>query len=41
MATLATTASNATTVDTFKPAFSALGATCKSCHDVYRKKKTA
>ena len=24
----------------YKPAFSALGATCKSCHDLYRKKKT-
>jgi cytochrome c556 len=39
--TLATTASNATTVDAYKPAFSAVGATCKSCHDVYRKKKPA
>ncbi len=37
--TLATTASNATTVEAYKPAFTAVGATCKSCHDVYRKKK--
>ena len=39
LATLATTASNATTVEAYKPAFTAVGATCKSCHDVYRKKK--
>jgi cytochrome c556 len=39
--TLATTASNATTVEAYKPAFAAVGATCKSCHDVYRKKKPA
>jgi cytochrome c556 len=37
--TLATTAGNATTVEAYKPAFAAVGATCKSCHDVYRKKK--
>lgn len=37
--TLATTAANATTLDAYKPAFTAVGATCKSCHDVYRKKK--
>jgi cytochrome c556 len=36
---LATTAGNATDAATYKPAFSAVGATCKSCHDVYRKKK--
>jgi cytochrome c556 len=41
MATLATAAGKATSADTFKPAFAAVGATCKSCHDVYRKKKTA
>jgi cytochrome c556 len=40
MATLASAAGKTTSTDTFKPAFSALGATCKSCHDVYRKKKT-
>ncbi len=41
MATLATAAGKTTTADAFKPAFAAVGATCKSCHDVYRKKKTA
>lgn len=41
MATLATAAGKTTTADAFKPAFGAVGATCKSCHDVYRKKKTA
>jgi len=41
MSTLAAMAGKTTSTDTFKPAFSALGATCKSCHDVYRKKKTA
>jgi len=40
MGTLAAAAGKTTSTDTFKPAFSALGATCKSCHDVYRKKKT-
>lgn len=40
MSTLAGAAGKTTSMDTFKPAFSALGATCKSCHDVYRKKKT-
>jgi cytochrome c556 len=40
MGTLATAAGKTTSTDTFKPAFSALGATCKSCHDLYRKKKT-
>ncbi|WP_293365756.1 cytochrome c [Phenylobacterium sp.] len=40
MATLAATAGKTTSADAFKPAFSAVGATCKSCHDVYRKKKT-
>ena len=41
MATLATAAGKTTSADAFKPAFAAVGATCKSCHDVYRKKKTA
>lgn len=40
MGTLATAAGKATSTDTFKPAFAAVGATCKSCHDIYRKKKT-
>jgi cytochrome c556 len=40
MGSLAAAAGKATSADAFKPAFSALGATCKSCHDVYRKKKT-
>jgi len=40
MSTLASAAGKTTSTETFKPAFSALGATCKSCHDVYRKKKT-
>jgi len=40
MATLATTAGKSTTADAYKPAFMAVGATCKGCHDLYRKKKT-
>ena len=40
LTTLAAAAGKTTSTDTFKPAFSALGATCKSCHDVYRKKRT-
>ena len=40
MGALAAAAGKTSSTDTFKPAFSALGATCKSCHDVYRKKKT-
>lgn len=40
MGTLAAAAGKTTSADTFKPAFSSLGATCKSCHDIYRKKKT-
>ncbi|THD60391.1 cytochrome c [Phenylobacterium sp.] len=40
MATLASTAGKATTADAFKPAYAAVGATCKSCHDLYRKKKS-
>lgn len=39
LGTLATTASKATTAEAFKPAYAAVGATCKSCHDVYRMKK--
>lgn len=35
---LATTASGAADVATYGPAFKAVGATCKSCHDIYRKK---
>jgi len=41
LARLAATAGAATSTDAYKPAFSAVGATCKSCHDLYRKKKTA
>lgn len=37
MATLANAAGATTTIETYKPAFAALGATCKSCHDIYRK----
>ena len=40
MAALATAASKASSADDFKPKFLALGATCKGCHDLYRKKKT-
>jgi cytochrome c556 len=40
MAGLASAAGKTTSPETFKPAFSMLGATCKSCHDIYRKKKT-
>src|SRR5436190_1693185 len=39
MSTLAAAAGKAKTADTFKPAFTALSGTCKSCHDIYRKKK--
>ena len=39
LATLASAASKATTPDAFKPAFQKVGASCKSCHDVYRMKK--
>jgi cytochrome c556 len=38
LAALATTASNATTFEAYGPAFKSVGATCKSCHDIYRKK---
>lgn len=40
MGALATTAGKAASTDAFKPAFGAVGATCKGCHDLYRKKKT-
>jgi cytochrome c556 len=39
MGTLATAAGNAKTLDAYKPAFQKVSGTCKSCHDVYRKKK--
>lgn len=39
MGALATAAAKAKDTDSFKPAFKALGDTCKSCHDVYRMKK--
>lgn len=38
LARLADTASKAKTAEAYKPAFLAVGATCKSCHDLYRKK---
>jgi cytochrome c556 len=41
MGTLATAAGKTTTAETFKPAYAAVGATCKGCHDLYRKKKSA
>lgn len=41
MGTLAAAAGKATSPETLKPALSALGANCKSCHDVYRMKKPA
>ena len=40
MSTLATAAGKAPNADAFKPAFLKMSATCKSCHDIYRKKKT-
>ena len=39
MATLATAAGAAKDVAAYKPAFQKLSATCKGCHDTYRKKK--
>ena len=39
LGTLATTASKTTTAEAYKPAYMAVGAACKSCHDVYRMKK--
>jgi len=41
LASLAAAAGRTTSTDAYRPAFSAVGATCKSCHDIYRKKKTA
>jgi cytochrome c556 len=41
LARLAGAAGATTSTDAYKPAFSAVGATCKSCHDIYRKKKSA
>lgn len=35
---LADAASKASTQEAYKPAFLAVGATCKGCHDLYRKK---
>ena len=40
MGALANAAGKAKTLDEFKPAFQKVSATCKSCHDLYRKKKT-
>ena len=40
MGTAASTAGKATTAEGFKPAYMAVGATCKGCHDLYRKKKS-
>ena len=40
MSSLATAAGKATNAEAFKPAFLKMSATCKSCHDIYRKKKT-
>ena len=39
MEALAKAAGKAKTADEFKPAFQKVGGTCKSCHDIYRKKK--
>jgi cytochrome c556 len=39
--TLATAAGASADAASYKTAFAAVGATCKSCHDVYRKKKPA
>ena len=41
MGAAATVAGKTTTAEAYKPAYAALGATCKSCHDIYRKKKTS
>lgn len=38
LAKLADAAGNAKTAEAYKPAFLAVGATCKGCHDLYRKK---
>lgn len=39
LGTAAKAAAKAKDIDTFKPAFKAVGETCKACHDVYRMKK--
>ena len=41
LATLATAAGNSADAAAYKTAFGDLNKTCKSCHDVYRKKKAA
>lgn len=41
LATLATAAGNAADAASYKTAFGDLNKSCKSCHDVYRKKKAA
>lgn len=41
MGTLAAAAGKATDQASFKAAFGPVGGTCKSCHDLYRKKKTS
>jgi cytochrome c556 len=40
LSALATKAGKAKTADEFKPGFLGVSGTCKSCHDIYRKKKT-
>jgi cytochrome c556 len=40
MSALATAAGKTTSMEAYRPAFQKLSATCKSCHDLYRKKKT-
>ena len=40
MSALATAAGKAPNMEAYRPAFQKLSATCKSCHDLYRKKKT-
>ena len=40
MGTLAAAAGKAKDTDSFKAAFKPVGDTCKSCHDIYRMKKT-
>ena len=40
LAAAATTAGKSANADEFKTNFKAIGATCKSCHDAYRAKKS-
>ena len=40
LAKLADAGAKATSAETFKPSFMAIGGACKSCHDIYRKKKS-